>query len=49
MKSLFVSVPVYVCENVCKCTVAVFSCRLSRQHGDLGASLLNELLQVDLS
>lgn len=27
----------------------VFCCRLSRQHSDLGTSLLDKLLQVDLS
>lgn len=35
--------------RVCLCTTGVLSCRLSRQHSDLGTSLLNELLQVDMS
>ena len=40
--------------NICVCVCVhaggvVLSCRLSRQHSDLGTSLLNELLQVDLS
>lgn len=39
------------CESAdqTECTCGVLSCGLSGQHGDLGASLLNELLQVDLS
>lgn len=39
---------VHVCVSACAHAVALPG-RLGRQHGDLGAGLLNELLQVDLS
>ena len=39
----------HVLKPDCVHTVAVLFCGLSRQHSDLGTSLLNELLQVDLS